>query len=736
MIPGGAKAGRVYAALGLMGFITVLAQIVFLRKGIANFSGNEIGLALGLFSWLMWVGLGGLLSRHIGIALARPERALYISLLLLSILFPLTLCTLDLIRPMLGVPVGRMVDLSFIALAYFVTLAPFCLVDGADFTFGAAAAGTGMAGPAFAAESVGAAAGGIFFFTAGLRWFGGLDLAWLLLAVTPLVILWAGWDDRVVRVLSLLTLSGALMMSLGAGGWIEEGVSELRWRGFKIQVSRETPLGNINWARRAGEDVLFYDGSVILAHPDRKTVEEAVHPSLMLHGKPDRVLLLTSRATGVLGQVLLHPVEEVHLVMPDPSVLELERALIPETAAALRDPRVSVSAQDPRRFLRTAPTDAYDLIVMDLPDPDTLQFNRFYTASFFSLVRSALAPGGIFSFSAGEPANYVMPEQARYLASLDATLALVFPVRKFYPLGRYVLVAGSETRDGLSGNLADRVSADRGLDLKFMRGAYLQSSLSGDRMAALPEALRLSGNPGINADLKPSAVRHRLKLWGERLGRPETLAFLDTKSVAWGLLTGGAAAVIILLFLLTLRGGGRERGAVLVLLGGFAGVSAETSLLYFYQVNYGFLYSRIALFLGLFMAGTAAGAVIPNFIKDVRIPTGMLWAAYFLMEWGIVLGGVGRVLSEPAGLTIYLALMACAGLLTGVSFTTGSSLMEESGMRTVGGAAYGLDLTGAAVAAVTAGLILPLAVGLLAPVRLALLLSVTVGVGMALYERG
>lgn len=54
---------RIFLALGLMGFITALAQITFLRRGIANFSGNELALAIGLFAWLAWVGLGGLLSR-------------------------------------------------------------------------------------------------------------------------------------------------------------------------------------------------------------------------------------------------------------------------------------------------------------------------------------------------------------------------------------------------------------------------------------------------------------------------------------------------------------------------------------------------------------------------------------------------------------------------------------------------------------------------------------------------
>ena len=64
-----------------------------------------------------------------------------LALLLLAVLFPATTASMDLVRPLLGVPVGKVVGLGFVAMAYGVLFAPFCLVDGAD-CFGVRDAGT------------------------------------------------------------------------------------------------------------------------------------------------------------------------------------------------------------------------------------------------------------------------------------------------------------------------------------------------------------------------------------------------------------------------------------------------------------------------------------------------------------------------------------------------------------------------------------------------------------------
>jgi hypothetical protein len=94
------------------------------------------------------------------------------------------------------------------------------------------------------------------------------------------------------------------------------------------------------------------------------------------------------------------------------------------------------------------------------------------------------------------------------------------------------------------------------------------------------------------------------------------------------------------------------------------------------------------------------------------------------------------VFPEIAGLILFLLLMTLAGILTGMSFAAGSSLLELKRGQPAGGAAYGLDLTGAALGAIISGLVLPLVLGLVAPLVFCLLLSAFMALGLMLRPKG
>jgi spermidine synthase len=733
MKEGGTGRLRVYSALGLMGFTTILAQIVFLRKGIANFSGNELGIAVGLFAWLLWVGLGGLLSRGLFPGSRRPEKLLYLALLLLLFLFPLTVILLDGIRSLMGIPVGQVVGLGFISISYLLILAPFCLVDGADFTFGASAAGEGRAPAAFAAESIGAAVGGVFFFAVGVHYLPGFKLAWFLAMVVSLAMVWIARECTAARISSILI--SVLCLSFIVAPVDLTPLETLRWGRFNIVRAAESPLGSLAWTTGSpGEHVLFYDGSPLLTVPEDRSVEQAVHPPLFVHPDPARVLLVTARVTGVLKQVLAHPVERVDLVVMDRAVLDMERDLIPETGMSLADGRVRAFTGDVRRRLAGMEDGAYDVVILDMPDPGTLQVNRFYSSEFFGQAARTLAPGGIFALSIGEPANYITPAQGRYLASVDRALEPFFPHRVWYPLGRYTAIAGAGPVKELTVDLVDRVASQRGLDLKFMRSEFLSADLAPDRMGDVTRALAEAAGTRPNTDLRPEAVRHRLRLWAGRTGYAGLLS-LPERRAAWRTFLVGLAAIGLIFLCAGALGGGGRDGAVLLLMGGFCGISAESVLLYLYQVSYGYLYSRIALMLALYMAGMALGAVLSPW-RDRAVVPAWLWAGFFLVTGAFVLSGAAGVLPEPAGLAVFLLLIAAAGSLTGIAFATGSARLKNAGWHRVGGAAYGLDLVGAAVGVIVCGMVLPLMAGLMAPILFSIFLATCVGIGMVLNRRG
>jgi spermidine synthase len=729
-----------------MGLITALAQIIFLRRGIANFSGNELSLAIGLFAWLAWVGLGGLLSRMIFPRLARPDRALYLALLLLAVLFPLTVAALDLVRPVMGIPVGQVVGFGFIGFSYMLLLAPFCLVDGSDFTFGAAAAGSGRAATAFAAESLGAALGGLFYFFVGIKYFDSIELAWAMVIVVAVSVFFLARRKGILRWVSITVLVLSLSLIIFTNVPSDHLTRGSRYAPYFPVMSAQSPLGHLTWAvpvdqrSREGErvngllldqSVLFYDGSPLMTDPDLKAAEQAAHPGLMVHPDPERVLLISSHLTGVLEQILTHPVGRVDTVVLDEAVVRVESLNIKSTVKALADPRSTLVTGDARQYLRMVPDGDYDLILVNLPDPGTLLFNRFYSAQFFQDASRALDDDGIIALSIGEPSNYIPPAMGRYLASLDAALSPFFSHRDWYPLDRYVALCGKEDVRRLTGSLADGVADERGLDLKFMRSDYLDADLSKERISAVKAAIdKASGQVRPNSDMTPSAVLYRLILWQGRTGYAGILS-VPNKTGVWLAFVAGLVVLVFGAFVLTLKGSGGARGLVLLSLGGFAGLAAETVLMYLYQAGYGFLYSRIALLLAAFMAGMALGAMTR--VRTAASPA-WLWTGYFLTVTVVVWIDPGTWLPEWTGLALFLLLMTGAGALTGVSFNVGSGLLESSGWRHPGGAAYGMDLLGAALGTVICGLILPLAIGLFAPVRYCLLLSVSIAAGLSIKE--
>jgi spermidine synthase len=68
----------------------------------------------------------------------------------------------------------------------------------------------------------------------------------------------------------------------------------------------------------------------------------------------------------------------------------------------MADPRLQVVNRDAAAFLKDNP-DFFDVILIDLPDPDTVDLAHLYSESFYHLVRRHLRPGGVVVTQAASP---------------------------------------------------------------------------------------------------------------------------------------------------------------------------------------------------------------------------------------------------------------------------------------------------------------------------------------------
>ena len=148
---------------------------------------------------------------------------------------------------------------------------------------------------------------------------------------------------------------------------------------------------------------LFLNGDLQFSSRDEYRYHEAlVHPAMA--GPHGRVLVLGGGDGLALREVLRYPdVRHAVLVELDPAVVALARSdLATLHRGSLDDPRVRVVTADAFRWLREA-AGAFDVVVVDMPDPDAVATAKLYSTEFYALARGVLAPGGRMAVQAGSP---------------------------------------------------------------------------------------------------------------------------------------------------------------------------------------------------------------------------------------------------------------------------------------------------------------------------------------------
>ena len=144
---------------------------------------------------------------------------------------------------------------------------------------------------------------------------------------------------------------------------------------------------------------------------------------------------------------------------------------------------------------------------------------------------------------------------------------------------------------------------------------------------------------------------------------------------------------------------------------GFTQISFTVLGILAYQSFFGYLYGRIALLTGSFMAGLAAGGWL-GMRAVARKKTDMLLLA--LVQAGIALAALLWMLLLSAGCHRaaepgYFLLAAFSGFLGGLQFTVADAhYRSEHPDVSSGGAVYGFDLAGSSLGAILTGaLVIP-----------------------------
>jgi spermidine synthase len=175
---------------------------------------------------------------------------------------------------------------------------------------------------------------------------------------------------------------------------------------------------------------LVLDGKVQSSLYDEFIYHESlVHPVMITHPNPKKVLILGGGEGATAREVLRHRgVREVVMVDIDEEVIRVVKEYLPEMSqGAFDDPRLRLVIDDGRKFLERV-NDKYDVVILDLTDPlEGGPSYLLYTLEFYRIVRDRLSDGGLMVTQATST-HYAL----RTFATIYKTVASVFPVAKAY----------------------------------------------------------------------------------------------------------------------------------------------------------------------------------------------------------------------------------------------------------------------------------------------------------------
>ncbi|MDR3231736.1 MAG: polyamine aminopropyltransferase [Synergistaceae bacterium] len=175
----------------------------------------------------------------------------------------------------------------------------------------------------------------------------------------------------------------------------------------QVVLSRQTRCQKVVLTRHRDDLRLFIDGNVQFSSLDEYRYHEAlVHVPMAARPDASRVLLLGAGDGLAARELLKYPsVREITLVDVDEALVELCRLdprIVALNRGALDDDRVRLVFEDAFLFLRRN-REPYDLILIDLPDPNNEALNKLYTSAFYGMVRRNLTPEGVMVTQSTSP---------------------------------------------------------------------------------------------------------------------------------------------------------------------------------------------------------------------------------------------------------------------------------------------------------------------------------------------
>ncbi len=560
------------------GISSIAVQLLTIREFITQFHGSEITISLVLFVWLFLNGIGSLGAKFFKISSA----AAYSALLLAVTLWPLPqLIIIRFFREALLVH-GSSPGFYQIFLYIALTTAPYCLLIGFilpsalnilkhdyyEFS----------SGELYITDSMGDISGGVLFSFFLVYWLNPFKIIAVTSGVSFLtaLLLLTKAKKNLLTALSLILIFVFYVYALNSG--FERYTLEKQYG--SISVYSESPFGRIVITEEENQHTFWESGTPLYTDASIMENEEKVHyPLCQLDGAIGNVLLISGGLGETLNEINKYRPDNIDYIELDPSITSL--AL--EAGMLKKIPNLSIINSDGRAYLRSTQK-KYDAIIVDLPEPDTFQLNRFFTSEFFSISRQRLNEKGILSFGMKYYENYISEITRKKLSTIYNSVSQYFENVMIIPGGdAYFLCSSAD----LSKDIPDRLKS-KDIETEYVRWFYY-GNVTEDRMNQVMESI--DRQEFINTDFEPRMMNIVFKEWFSKYGSSPRNFFI-------------AVMIIVILYIIFMR-----KEEYVLFSSGLAAMGVEILIIYCFQIMYGYVYLKIGVIVTIFLLGLLPGAV-------------------------------------------------------------------------------------------------------------------------------
>ncbi|MFH1122432.1 MAG: hypothetical protein V1758_02115 [Pseudomonadota bacterium] len=674
-LKGNAKRLLVWSIIGT-GISSVTVQLITIREFLTQFHGNEITISLVLFSWLLLTGLGSLVSK----ALKRSSMSAYSILIAAAGLWPLL--QIVLIRDLRETLFIHGAAPGFYPMFLYIlaTTAPYCLLVGFILPYALRVLNDRhypfTSGELYLTDSIGDIAGGILFSFVLVYWMKPFKTIALTSALLIAVALMLQLGCRRYFLFLLTVLLSALFYHFSLSSNFEMTTLSRQYGNILSYV--ESPYGRIVISKEGPQHTFWESGIPLYSDADTIRSEEKVHYPLSQIGAVDRILLVSGGLGETLAELSKHRPKHVDYVELDPYLTGIAEKL----GFIKRTANLNIYNEDGRHYAKTT-SRRYDAIIVDLPEPDTFQLNRFFTSEFFSIAKGVLSGAGVLSFSLPYSPNYLSEIQKKKLSSLYHTARLHFK--------NVLILPGEEAyficSDGaLSSDIPERL-AMKAIGTSYIEGFY-RGNVTAERIKLLQEAIDQNGD--INMDFSPKVMSLIFQEWFLKHGASPRVFFM----VLLGL------TILYFVFM--------KKEEYILFSTGLATMGVEMLVIFTFQVMYGYLYLQIGAIITTFLLGLFPGALLGNLHKDRKRADLVVSELIILCLLIVFFVWIGFFKGE-GDLHPFFFLLYCFvfSFFCGYQFPVATGIIGEEKSPAAG--CLAADLTGAAIGTLATGtLLIPL----------------------------